>query len=179
MQVHDMARPVAATHLSLWFGGFAVGCFFIGTLSDRLGRRKPVLIGASHVYGLIWLIWLSCMALPLTVTYVLFALMGLSTAAFSLTWACAKEVNPPMLSGMSTSVANMGGFLAGALLQPFVGWVMDLGWKGDMVSGARVYDVATWQSGVLVVTVVAILGAVSSWWIKETRCRNIWQPPAA
>ena len=179
MQVHNMARPVAATHLSLWFGGFAVGCFFIGTLSDRLGRRKPVLIGASHVYGLIWLVWLSCMTLPLAVTYTLFAVMGLSTAAFSLTWACAKEVNPPMLSGMSTSVANMGGFLAGALLQPFVGWVMDLGWKGDMVSGARVYDVATWQSGVLVVTVVAILGAVSSWWIKETRCRNIWQPPAA
>mgnify|MGYP006194136701 CR=1 FL=1 len=25
MQVHAMARPVATTHLSLWFGGFAVG----------------------------------------------------------------------------------------------------------------------------------------------------------
>src|SRR6185369_17869886 len=37
MQVHGMARAVAATHLSLWFGGFAIGCFFIGTLSDRLG----------------------------------------------------------------------------------------------------------------------------------------------
>ena len=44
MQVHGLARSVAATHLSLWFGGFAIGCLFIGGLSDRLGRRKPVLI---------------------------------------------------------------------------------------------------------------------------------------
>jgi predicted MFS family arabinose efflux permease len=175
MQVHGMARSVAATHLSLWFGGFAIGCFFIGTLSDRLGRRKPVLIGASHVYAAIWLILLSCTTMPLGVSYALFALLGLSTAGFSLSWACAKEVNPPLLSGMSTSVANMGGFLAGALLQPLVGWVMDLGWQGEMVGGARFYDVATWRSGMLVVAVCAILGAASCWWIRETRCRNIWK----
>jgi hypothetical protein len=42
---------------------------------------------------------------------------------------------------MSTSVANMGGFLAAALLQPLVGWVMDRGWQGEMVSGARFYNV--------------------------------------
>jgi predicted MFS family arabinose efflux permease len=175
MQVHGMARSVAATHLSLWFGGFAIGCLFIGGLSDRLGRRKPVLIVASHLYGAIWLVWLSCATMPVMLSYALFALMGLTTAGFSLTWACSKEVNPPLLSGMSTSVANMGGFLAGALLQPLVGWIMDLGWKGEMVSGARFYDVETWRYGVLVLSVCAILGAVSSWWIRETRCRNIWQ----
>lgn len=176
MQVHSMERSVAASHLSLWFGGFAVGCFFIGTLSDRLGRRKPVAIVSTHLFAAIWLIWLSCITMPVWLSYSLFGLLGLATAGFSLTWACAKEVNPPLLSGMSTSVANMGGFLAGALLQPLVGWVMDLGWKGQMLGGARFYDVATWQLGVLVVTVAAFLGAASSWWLRETRCRNIWQP---
>ncbi|WP_265944833.1 MFS transporter [Dechloromonas sp. A34] len=176
MQVHGMARAVAATHLSLWFGGFAVGCFFIGTLSDRLGRRKPVLIASSHLYAAIWLIILSCVTMPLAVSYALFALLGLATAGFSLSWACSKEVNPPLLSGMSTSVANMGGFLAGALLQPLVGWAMDLGWQGDMVGGARFYDVATWRSGVALVALAAIFGAASCWWVRETRCRNIWKP---
>lgn len=176
MQVHGMARAVAATHLSLWFGGFAIGCFFIGTLSDRLGRRKPVLIVTSHIYGAIWLVLLSAVTMPLAVSYLLFAVLGLATAGFSLSWALSKEVNPPLLSGMSTSVANMGGFLAGALLQPLVGWVMDIGWQGDMVSGARFYDVATWRSGVAVVALAAVLGAASSWWVRETRCRNIWKP---
>ncbi|WP_240327669.1 nitrate/nitrite transporter [Dechloromonas sp. HYN0024] len=175
IQVHGLARSVATAHLSLWFGGFAVGCLFLGGLSDRLGRRKPVLIVTSHLYSLIWLILLSCVSMPVVLSYLLFALLGLTTAGFSLTWACSKEVNPPLLSGMSTSVANMGGFMTAALLQPFVGWVMDLGWTGELVSGARVYDVDTWRHGVLVVTVCAILGAASCWWIKETRCRNIWQ----
>ncbi len=175
VQVHGLARDVAATHVSLWFGGFALGCFFIGTLSDRLGRRKPVLVATTNLFALLWLVWLSGATMPLWLSYSLFALMGLSTAGFSLTWACAKEVNPPLLSGMSTSVANMGGFLAGALLQPAVGWVMDLGWRGEMVNGVRFYDLAAWRGGVAVVAACACLGAVAAWRVRETRCRNIWE----
>jgi predicted MFS family arabinose efflux permease len=174
MQVHGLSRDVAAGHLSLWFGGFAVGCFFLGTLSDRLGRRKPVLVATTNVFALLWLIWLSGATMPLSLSYSLFALMGLCTAGFSLTWACAKEVNPPLLSGMSTSVANMGGFLAGALLQPIFGWVMDLGWKGGMLNGARFYEIGAWRAGLLVIALSACGGALAAWWVKETRCRNIW-----
>ena len=176
VQVHGMARPAASAHLSLWFGGFAAGCFFIGTLSDRIGRRKPVVIATSHLYAAIWLIWLSGATMPPALSYALFAVMGLVTAGFSLTWACSKEVNPPLLSGMSTSIANIGGFLAGALLQPLVGWVMDLGWKGAMLNGSRFYEVDAWRNGVLVVALCALMGAVGSWWIHETRCRNVWKP---
>mgnify|MGYP003382012928 FL=1 len=175
VQVHGMARPAASAHLSLWFGGFAIGCFFIGTLSDRIGRRKPVLIATSHVYAAIWLVWLSGATMPPWLSYSLFVLMGLVTAGFSLTWACAKEVNPPLLSGMSTSIANIGGFLAGALLQPLVGWVMDLGWKGEILNGSRFYGLDTWRNGVLVVALCALMGAIGSWWIHETRCRNVWK----
>ena len=175
VQVHGMARQAASAHLSLWFGGFAIGCFFIGTLSDRIGRRKPVLIATSHVYAAIWLVWLSGATMPPWLSYSLFVLMGLVTAGFSLTWACAKEVNPPLLSGMSTSIANIGGFLAGALLQPLVGWVMDLGWKGEILNGSRFYGLDTWRNGVLVVALCALMGAIGSWWIHETRCRNVWK----
>ena len=176
MQVHGLSRAIATTHLSLWFGGFAIGCFFIGTLSDRLGRRKPVLIVASHIYIAIWLVLLSGVAMPLWLSYTIFGVMGLSTAGFSLTWACAKEVNPPLLSGMSTSVANIGGFLAAALLQPLVGWVIDLSWSGEMQNGVRFYDLAAWRNGLLVAALAAFLGAISTWWIRETNCRNIWKP---
>ncbi len=175
VQVHGYSRDVAATHLSLWFGGFAVGCFFLGTLSDRLGRRKPVLVATTNLFALLWLVWLSGVTMPVGLSMALFALMGLCTAGFSLTWACAKEVNPPLLSGMSTSVANMGGFAAGALLQPIFGWVMDLGWQGGMLGGARFYGVEAWRGGIAVIAASACLGAAAAWWVKETRCRNIWR----
>ncbi len=174
-QALGLTRAVASVHLSLYFAGFAIGCLVIGSISDRLGRRKPVVIVGSHLYGLIWLVWLSGVAPPLWASYALFAAMGLTTASFSLTWACAKEVNPPLLSGMSTSVANMGGFLAGAILQPLVGWVMDLHWQGGMANGVRVYSVDDFRWGLALVAAAAWFGAAAAWRIRETRCRNIWQ----
>lgn len=174
VQVHGLSRNVAANHLSLWFAGFAVGCLFVGNLSDRLGRRKPVLIVGSHLYVLLWAIWFSGQALPLALSYGLFVVMGLTTASFSLAWACAKEVNPPLLSGMSTSIANMGGFLAAAILQPLVGWVMDQGWDGQLLNGARIYPLSAWRHGLGVLMACTVLGTLASWRIRETRCRNIW-----
>ncbi|MEF8768711.1 MAG: MFS transporter [Candidatus Accumulibacter phosphatis] len=178
-EVHHLERAVAARHVSLYFAGFALGCVFVGTLSDRLGRRKPVLVAGSHLYALIWLVWLSGSTLPVSLSFALFALMGLLTASFTLTWACAKEVNPPLLSGMSTSVTNMGGFLAAAILQPLVGWVMDWSWQGGLTAaGARLYTPADFHTGLLLLAGTASFGALASWRIRETNCRNIWQAPA-
>ena len=176
-EVLGVSRPDAARHLSLYFASFALGSMFIGTISDRLGQRKSVLIVGSHLYAAIWLVWLSVDALPLIVTYLLFALMGMLTSTFTLTWACAKEVNPPLLSGMSTSITNMGGFLAGAILQPLFGWAMDLHWNGATnEAGARLYAVGDYRAGMLLLAATAAIGVVASWRIRETGCRNVWVP---
>jgi MFS family permease len=45
----------ATAHTSILLAAFAVGAFFIGTLSDRLGRRKPVVIVACGLYLVCWL----------------------------------------------------------------------------------------------------------------------------
>lgn len=170
-----MSRDTATAHLSLYFAGFAVGCLLIGTLSDRLRRRKPVIIVSALVYSAVWLAWLSGVQLPLAASYSLFALMGLVTASFTLSWACAKEVNPPALSGMSTSVANMGGFLMGALLQPAVGKIMDLRWDGTLINGVRIYTPEDYRWGLLLIASATWLGALAAWFIRETQCKNIWK----
>jgi predicted MFS family arabinose efflux permease len=170
-----MSRETATAHLSLYFAGFAFGCLIVGTLSDRLRRRKPVILVSAHIYGAIWLVWLSGVILPLTASYALFALMGLVTASFTLSWACAKEVNPPALSGMSTAVANMGGFLMGALLQPAVGWIMDQRWTGVMANGVRLYAPEDYRWGLLLIACATWLGALAAWFIRETHCHNIYR----
>jgi sugar phosphate permease len=179
VQGMGMSRATATAHLSLYFAGFAVGCLLVGSLSDRLRRRKPVIIVSSHLLGLVWLVWLSGAALPLAASYTLFGLMGLMTASFTLSWACAKEVNPPALSGMSTSVTNMGGFLAGALLQPAVGWIMDRRWNGAMAEGVRLYALDDYRWGLALLAAAAWFGALSAWRIRETHCRNIWRDPTS
>jgi predicted MFS family arabinose efflux permease len=177
MQVHDLSRNEAASHLSLLFLGFAVGSLIMGNLSDRLGKRRPILITACTLNALIWMIWVSGVQLPFNLSYVLILLMGLCTSGFTLGWSCAKEVNPPMLSGMSTSVANMGGFLAAAIFQPLVGLVIDMSWDGQILNGVRIYSTGDFQAGFLLLGTNAWIGAWGAWRIRETGCRNIWQPP--
>jgi len=178
MQVQGLSRAVAANHISLFFIGFAVGALVIGTLSDRLGRRRPVLIGGALLYVLTWLIWVSGMTLPLAASYALCAATGLFTASFTLSWACAKEVNPPALSGMATSVVNVGVFLGPALLQPLVGWAMDQSWQGQMAGGVRLYSAADYQPGLLLLLSCALLGFIATLFMRETGCRNIWRAQA-
>jgi predicted MFS family arabinose efflux permease len=174
-QVHGMSRGVASSHISVYFIGFAIGCAVIGRLSDRLGKRKPVMVAGAMLHALGWLAWILGGPLPLAVTYGVCGVMGLLTASLTLSWACAKEVNPPLLSGMATSVVNVGVFLGPAILQPLVGRAMDSSWQGAMEGGARLYSAADFRVALLLLAGFAALGAISTLFVRETGCRNIWR----
>jgi MFS family permease len=168
-----MTRAQAADHTALMLAGFAVGSFVLGTVSDRLGRRRPVMLAALVLYLACWLLLLSQIAVPRAASLALFAVMGFATAGFTLVWAVAKEVNRPALSGMATSVVNTGAFLGGALLQPFVGLVMDLGWDGRLDAGVRIYSAANYRAGLAVMTAFAALGLIGALFVRETYCRYV------
>lgn len=63
--------------------------------------------------------------------------MGVVGGAFVLTWPIGREVNPPHLAGVAVAVVNLGGFVGAALTQGPVGAVLDAGWTGRLVAGAR------------------------------------------
>ena len=178
-QVQGLTRAVAANHISVYFIGFALGSALWGRVSDRIGRRKPIMVAGSLLHALGWLVWIGNDALPTTATYPLCLLMGLLTASMTLAWACAKEVNPPLLSGTATSVVNVGVFLGPAILQPLVGWVMDRSWDGAMTNGTRLYAAGDYRQGLLLMAAAAGLGFVATLFVRETRCRNIWRKDEA
>ncbi len=100
------------------------------------------------------------------------ALFGVGGSGFSLAWACAKEVNEPRYAGMAVSVANTGGFLAAGLLQPLVGWVLDVATHG----ASHTATLADFRWALAVLGCFAIAGFAGALFIRETRCRNIWVP---
>jgi sugar phosphate permease len=174
--VYGMERNVAANHTMMLLFSFAAGAMLIGLLSDRLGKRVPVIVGGITLYVLCWLPIVFAWHLSATLGYLLFALMGLGASGFTLTWASVKEVNPPALSGMATSVVNTGSFLGAAVLQPLVGWAMDQGWDGRLLAGARVYSEQNYQTGLGIMLGFAIVGLLGAMTIRETNCRYINLP---
>lgn len=170
---HGMDRPQAVLHTTFLLIGFSLGSFFIGTISDRLRRRKPVILAVVVFYLLCWLPWLAGVSLPIAASLALFAGMGVGAAGFTLSWAVAKEVNPAAVSGMATGVVNTGAFLGAALLQPLVGWVMDLSWDGTLADGVRVYSALDHRFGLGVQFAAACGGLVGALFLRETRCRHV------
>lgn len=171
--VYGMDRVAATDHTSLLLLGFAIGGFFIGSISDRIGRRKPVMFAVALGYCLCWLPLLFGMQMSSLLSLSLFFVMGLCAPGFTLSWSCAKEVNPHALSGMATSVVNIGAFLGTAILQPLVGWAIDRAHAGaaGASAGAVASGLAEYQSGIAVLLAFSLMGLVAILFVRETFCR--------
>jgi MFS family permease len=97
--------------------GWIIGCPLLGWLSDRTGRRKPVIIGAAAVL-------LAIMAFGLYgppdafPPYVLALIAGIASGAAMIPYTVIKEANRPEHSGTATGVINFLNFSLSALLGP-------------------------------------------------------------
>jgi MFS family permease len=103
--------------------GWIIGCPLLGFISDRLGRRKPV-IAAGAVVLLLCLGWILYGRADLFPPYVLGLTAGMASGAAMLPYTVIKEANPPAMSGTATGVVNFLNFTFSALLGPVFGWVL-------------------------------------------------------
>ena len=97
--------------------GWIIGCPLLGYISDRIGRRKPVIIGASLVL-LACFAWILHGPTGLFPPYVLGLATGIASGAAMLPYSVIKEANPPEVSGTATGVINFLNFTFSALLGP-------------------------------------------------------------
>jgi len=103
--------------------GWIIGCPLLGLLSDRLGRRKPVIVGAGIVLCgcLAWILYGPPGVLP---PYVLGLVTGIASGAAMLPYTVIKEANPPQFGGTATGVVNFINFTFSALLGPVFGRIL-------------------------------------------------------
>jgi hypothetical protein len=84
----------------------------------------------------------------------------------------AELARPPCCRETSTALVNGIVTGAGALYQPLVGWFLDLAWKGQMVSGVRVYDAGAYRKALTVLVAGTFLGLLCTLFVRETNCRQ-------
>jgi len=103
--------------------GWIIGCPLLGFLSDRIGRRKPVIAGAAAVLlaCLVWILYGPANLLP---PYLLGIVAGMASGAAMLPYTVIKEANSPAVSGSATGVVNFLNFTFSALLGPVFGWIL-------------------------------------------------------
>lgn len=159
----------AAFSIGLIFIGWSIGGPLSGWLSDRMGRRKPIMI-ASAVCGFI----LSSLiifypGIGQATFYVLCFLLGFTNTGVAIAYALSTELHQRAVIGMAIAFTNMASILVGAILQPIVGVLV------DYMAGARAYNVehillSDFQFGLNLLPACSLIALLLACMVKETYC---------
>jgi MFS family permease len=141
--------------------GWIIGCPLLGMVSDRLGRRKPVIFAGGCVLlaCLAWILYGPADVFP---PYVLGLIAGIASGAAMLTYTVVKEANPPQFGGTATGVINFLNFTFSALAGPVFGKIM------QSLSGGKPADISTYQSTFQPLLYGVVLAIALTFVLKET-----------
>ena len=135
--------------------GWIIGCPLLGFLSDRIGRRKPV-IGVSALVLLLCLAWILFGPHELFPPYVVGFVAGVSSGAAMIPYTVIKEANPANMSGTATGVINFLNFTLSALLGPVFAGLLERTSAGAVARTLEHYQ-ATFQPLLVGVALAIVL----------------------
>ncbi len=171
--VHGYTTTEAAAATSMIFVGWAIFSPLAGWASDRMERRNIILLGGSMLasIALACLLYYTPDNSPLLM--LLIFLIGAGGSSMTVCFGSIKELNDSRYSSTSLGLMNMCIVGSGAVMQPLVGWLLDLNWSGEMLDGARVYAGGNYSlafSSLLILNLTAFIAAL---FLRETHCRQI------
>jgi MFS family permease len=142
--------------------GWIIGCPLLGFISDRIGRRKPVIFGGAAVLlvCLIYILFANSNILP---PFIPGLIAGIASGAAMLTYTVIKETNPPHLSGTATGVINFINFTFSALLSPVFAWIL-----GRVSTGGSQMEHIHYQIAFLPLLFGVTLAIILTFKLKET-----------
>lgn len=123
-QGEKLSASNAASLVSIIPLGWIIGCPLMGFISDRIGRRKPVLIGGGIVMGILTLSAIY-MQPSLAVRYLLGLGLGISSGAAMIPFSMIKEANPPEVKGSAAGAMNFLCFGVTGVLSPVLARLLD------------------------------------------------------
>lgn len=167
MKARAIDKPDAASFISIIFVGWAIGAPFFGWLSDRIGRRRILLLWGTFGAALTTGTTILVPTLSTTLVIVILFLQGFFSASMILGFALAKDNNPSESSGVALGLINTFVVGSGAILQPLVGVLLDYRWTGEMFDGIRVFNLMDFQVSMLILPFVCLISFASAFYIRE------------
>ncbi|HYM30135.1 MAG TPA: MFS transporter [Candidatus Cybelea sp.] len=149
MQTHGLSHAAAANLNALLLVGWGLGGPLIGSITDRIGWHRPPLVGSLAVAALGWLDLAFVSALPVPVIGAIYLLIGIASGGMLISYSMCRAYTSPELASTATGLANTIMIGAGAVLQPAMGALLDLQWRGLSFEGVRIYSSGAFGHAIL------------------------------
>lgn len=168
-EAHSLPYTVAILRSASVSIGWMIGAPLLGMLSDRLGRRKPVIIGSAAVL-------FACLAAilfgrpGLFPDYSLGLVAGIASGAAMLPYTVIKEANRPEHGGTATGVISFINFSLSALLGPVFGTLL------ARASGGAARELAHYQTAFTPLLCIVALAIILTFYLRETGPASAAQP---
>ena len=167
-----LTAHTAAFATGLIFIGWGIGGPLSGWISDRMGRRKPLMIISALCGVVLTTLFVYYPNMSQGNAYLLFFLFGLTNTGVAIAYAVATEIHDRNVVGTSIAFTNMASIFVGALMQPIVGYLIDL------ASGSRAYNVETlllsdYQYGFRILPICSLIALGLAFTVKETHCKPL------
>ena len=161
--LHDgehMSMAAAASEASMVPIGWVIGCPLLGYISDKIGRRKPVLVGGALVMlaAALAAIYVPAGTFP---RYSVALVLGIASGAAMIPFSMIKEANPSEVKGTAAGVMNFLVFLTTGVMSPFISRLM-------VPSQNEPLTLAGFQHAFLPLVGGIILAIILSFVIRET-----------
>ena len=172
MQTHGLVRTQSASLVSVSFLGLALGGPVLGWLSDRLRKRRLIMLIGTFASGLAisGVIYLN--GLSIVMMMVLLFIFGFGTGVFMLGFALGKELNKIYMVATVVSLINTGDGIFSAVTDPLVGKFLDLGWQGKMANGIRMYSTADYHRALSILPAYLLVALILLIFIREPQKRQ-------
>lgn len=171
----NMSKTTADFANSMIFLGFTVGAPLMGSLSDRLHRRRlPMAIGALGALLMVMAVMYIPGLSSSTVSILLFFL-GVFYSSQAIVFAVGRELSPYHAAGTAMAFTNMVVMLGGMFIQPMVGVLLDWHVKYNQgtsgtaaVISPDAYTGADYQFALVLLPIGILLALILTFFMKET-----------
>ena len=156
----NMSMSAAASDAAMVPIGWVIGCPLLGYISDKIGRRKPVLIIGALVMLAAGLtaIYLPVGTMP---RFSVALLLGIASGAAMIPFSIMKETNPSEVKGTAAGVMNFLVFVMSGIMSPFISRLM-------LPADGQPLSLDGFQVGFLPLVGGVVVAIVLSFFLRET-----------